>query len=82
MSSLRALRTHMKTHQRLGVSFLASSMRASNNLMSATHPPNQAQASNSEELLDREQTAYEFAELEGVNVREIDMDDVSHARKR
>ena len=50
--------------------------------MSATHPPNRAQASNSEELLDREQTAYEFDELEGVNVQEIDMDDVSHARKR
>jgi hypothetical protein len=72
----------MKTHQRLGMSFSASSMYASNNLMSATHPPNRAQASTSEESLDREQTAYEFDETEGVNVREIDMDDVSHARKR
>lgn len=76
MASLRALRTHMKTHQRLGVSFSASAY-ASNNLMSATHPPNRAQASHSEELLDREQTAYEFDEPEGVNVQEIDMDDVS-----
>jgi hypothetical protein len=77
MSSLRALRTHMKTHQRMGVSFALSSSNAGNNLMSTTHHPIQVPPNNSEEPLDRAQSAYQFDEPDGMDVQDIDMDNDS-----